>query len=74
MNIREITNGIPIMGEVKQMTDGQMQNEFDYYMAQKLLMQLLIKEHITQVEFDKITKLNRQIFSPLLAEIMPWNR
>lgn len=62
---------MPIMGEVKQMTDRQIQNEFDYYMAQKLLMQLLIKGFITQVEFDKITKLNRQTFAPLLAEIMP---
>lgn len=71
MNIKEVINGMPIMGEVKQMTDRQMQNEFDYYMAQKLLMQLLTKGFINQVEFDKITALNRQTFSPLLAEIMP---
>ena len=49
----------------------QMQKEADYYMAQKILKQLLSAELISLDEFDKITELNRKKFSPVLAKIMP---
>lgn len=29
---------------------------------------------IDEVEFNKITELNREIFSPILVKIMPCNR
>ncbi len=48
-----------------------MQKEADYYMAQKLLKQLLSVGLISLDEFDKITELNRKKFSPILAKIMP---
>ncbi len=51
-----------------------IQNEFDYYRSQKLLELLLECGLISLLEFNKITKLNRQSFSPFLAEIMPGNR
>lgn len=50
-----------------------MQNEFDYYRSQKLLELLLECGLISLLEFNKITELNRQSFSPFLAEIMPGN-
>jgi len=52
-------------------SQGQLQREFDYIQAEKILKKMLEKDLITEAEFNKITKLNRQTFSPLLAEIMP---
>lgn len=57
--------------EPKKVSQEQIQREFDYIQAEKLLKKMLEKGLITVVEFDKITALNRQIFSPVLAEIMP---
>ena len=48
-----------------------IQNEFDYYRSQKILETLLSVGLISLSEFNKITELNRQYFSPFLAEIMP---
>ena len=49
----------------------ELQKEFDYYMAQKLLKNLREAGLITKEELDKITAKNRQSFSPYLARIMP---
>lgn len=52
-------------------TMGELQQEYDYYMAQKLLKKLREADLISEGEFNKITALNRQTFSPYLAELMP---
>ena len=52
----------------------QLQSEMDYMRAQRLLESILKKELISLSEFNKITLLNRQSFSPALASIMPENR
>ena len=57
--------------EPKKVSQDQIQREFDYIQAEKLLKKMLEKDLITVAEFDKITALNRQTFSPVLAEIMP---
>lgn len=57
--------------ERKRFTDAELQKEFDYYMAQKLLKKLWEAGLITEEELDKITEKNRQSFSPYLARIMP---
>lgn len=57
--------------EPKKVSQEQIQREFDYIQAEKLLKKMLEKGLITVAEFDKITALNRQTFSPVLAEIMP---
>ena len=57
--------------EPKKVSQEQIQREFDYIQAEKLLKKILEKGLITVAEFDKITALNRQTFSPVLAEIMP---
>lgn len=49
----------------------QLQREFNYIQAEKLLKRMLEKGLISEVEFNKITALNRQTFSPVLAKIMP---
>lgn len=59
---------------LKRVSQEQLQREFDYIQAEKLLRKMLEKGLITEVEFNKIDVLNRQTFSPFLAEIMPYNR
>lgn len=58
----------------REITTEELQREFDYFRAEKLLKTLLEQGLITIDEFDKITKLNREKFSPFLAKIMPLNR
>ncbi len=55
-------------------TQEQLQREVDYVRAQRILEAMLDKGLISLSEFDKITALNRQSFSPLLAGIMPTTR
>lgn len=49
----------------------QLQNEFDYIMAQQMLKNMLVKGLISLVEFNKISALNLEKFSPELTSIMP---
>lgn len=56
---------------VKAYTTEELQREYDYYRAQKLLKSLLDAGLISVGEFNKIAAKNRQTFSPQLAEIMP---
>lgn len=49
----------------------QLQREFNYIQAEKLLKRMLEKGLISEAEFKRITALNRQTFSPILAKIMP---
>ena len=51
-------------------SEEQMQSEFDYMMAQQMLKNMLEKGMISLAEFDKISALNLEIFSPELASIM----
>ena len=51
-------------------TQEQMQADFDYYLAQKMLGRMLGKGMITDDEFNKISAVNRKKFSPYLAAIM----
>ena len=48
-----------------------IQQDFDYFMAQNALEELLSAGLISLVEFNKLTQLNRDTFSPMWAEIMP---
>ena len=57
--------------ELKKMSQEQLRREFDYIQAEKLHRKMLQKGLITEAEFIKIEALNRQSFSPFLAEIMP---
>lgn len=61
--------------EVKymKMAQEQLQREYDYFMAEKITKNMLKNGLITKGEYNKITLLNRQTFSPNLAQIMPTN-
>ncbi|MEG0919358.1 MAG: hypothetical protein RSE61_05440 [Anaerovoracaceae bacterium] len=54
----------------RKMTEEQMQQDFNYKMAQKCTSALLEKGLISEKEFKKITVLNRESFSPYLVELM----
>jgi hypothetical protein len=54
-----------------QLTQEQLQHEFDYIRAQQILDELLKKGLISLSEFDDITTRNRESFSPAYAQIMP---
>ena len=72
MQVTKITAGFQNQTvEKKRFTDAELQKEFDYYMAQKLLKKLREADLISEGELDKITAKNRQSFSPFLARIMP---
>jgi len=48
----------------------QMQNEYNYVLAQQITKRLLEAGLITKDEFNKITAKNRESFHPLLGRIM----
>ncbi len=71
----KVTDTIPeISIEKKTISQDQLQREFDYIRAQMVLENLVQKGLISELEFNKITKLNRQSYTPALAQIMPENR
>jgi len=57
--------------EKKPISQEQIQCEVDYVRAQLMLDSMLKNGLISLSEFNKITLLNRQSFSPALASIMP---
>lgn len=72
MQVTKVTAGFQNQTvERKPFTDEELQREFDYYMAQKLLKKLREEGLISEGELNKIAVKNRQSFSPYLARIMP---
>ena len=55
----------------KPLTDIELQQDYDYFMAQEATNMMLSSGLISLSEFNKLTQINRDTFSPLLAEIMP---
>ncbi|MCP1102338.1 hypothetical protein M2454_001787 [Aequitasia blattaphilus] len=54
-----------------EISKAQEQAEFDYHRGQIIIKTMLDEGLISLCEYNKITELNRQDFSPFLAEIMP---
>jgi hypothetical protein len=52
---------------LKRVSQEQLQCEFDYIQAEKLLRKMLEKGLITEVEFNKIDALNRQTSPPFFS-------
>ena len=70
--MESITNKMPETHcESKLVPQEQLQNELDYMIAQRILKSMLDNGLISLLEFNQITILNRQSFSPALAQIMP---
>lgn len=72
MQVTKITDEQQMANSAKKVyTQEELQREYDYIIDQKILKSILEKGLLSVDEFNKITELNRQIFSPYLAEIMP---
>ncbi|SUY47688.1 Uncharacterised protein [Clostridium putrefaciens] len=72
MQVTKITEEQQMPISIKKVyTQEELQREYDYILAQKILKSILEKGLISVDEFNKITELNRKTFSPYLAEIMP---
>ena len=70
MHVTQIPDGI-LNTEVQKPTNEQMQNEYDYILAEQLTIKLRDKGLITVDEFNKIMAKNRQTFCPFIARIIP---
>lgn len=53
------------------LTDIELQRDYDYFRAQEVAKAMLDAGLISLVEFNKLTQINRDTFSPMLREIMP---
>ncbi len=69
-SITAVTEAVSFITKPEPVTQEQLQGDFDYYIAQKMLEKLREQGLISDDEFNKITALNRRKFSPYLAEIM----
>jgi len=73
MQVKQITE-LPtshFAAKRKPVTEERLQCEYDYYRSLKLLQKMLNAGLITQEEFEKIDRRNRQSFSPFGVELMP---
>lgn len=57
--------------EPKQLSQSEIQRDFNFYKAQEVIAEMLELGLISLLEFNKLSQLNRETFSPLLVEIMP---
>lgn len=68
---RAVRHGKVNPADVPKPTNEEMQNEYDYFLAEQLTKKLLDKGLITDDEFEKIMAKNRKTFSPYISKIMP---
>lgn len=68
----KVTKNATLMTETpaRKLTLESMQADFEYRMAQKLTEKFLEQELITADEFNKLSSLNREKFSPFLPELL----
>lgn len=69
MNIKELKLGIPMAADLPKTTDTELQNEYNYILAENFTKKLLDKELISEDEFNKIIEKNVAVFSPLFSRI-----
>jgi hypothetical protein len=69
MNEINITDHISVT--VKPTTQEDIDRDINYHKAQKVAEKMLSLGLISLSEFNKLTQINRQTFSPFLVEIMP---
>ncbi|WP_373207908.1 SHOCT domain-containing protein [Clostridium paraputrificum] len=69
MNITELKPGTPMAAELPKTTDAELQNEYNYILAENFTQKLLEKGLISVDEFNKIMEKNKAVFSPFFARI-----
>lgn len=68
MQVTQIADGIMTV-DVPKPTDQEMQNEYNYFLAEQMTKKLLDKGLISVDEFNKIMVKNRRSFSPLYRKL-----
>ena len=70
MEVQRIENFKIPNAVAHEITQEELQREYDFYMAQKTLETMFLFGMISVDEFHKISAVNRKTFSPFLSEIM----
>jgi hypothetical protein len=73
MQVKKISE-MPMINTIPKRTKfslEELQGEYNYWRATKILQKMMDNNLITQAEFNKIDHLNRQSFSPLYVSLMP---
>ncbi len=68
MQVSQIVKG-HLTKKIEKTTNQEMQNEYNYLLAEQLTEKLLVKGLITEEEFEKVMVKNRQSFSPFISKI-----
>ena len=69
LNMNRIESAVAHCQEISKLSDEELQNEYDFYIAEKILNSMLEAGLISDDELNKLRTENKRIFSPLLAEI-----
>ncbi len=70
MQVIQTIDGKVNPADVPKPTNEEMQNEYDYLLAEQLTRKLLDEGFITVDEFTRIMARNRRSFSPFLSKII----
>lgn len=71
MQVTQTIDGRVNPADVPKPTNEDMQNEYNYFLAEQLTKKLLDEGLISSDEFDKIMAKNRKTFSPFISKIIP---
>ncbi len=69
MQVTKLIDGNISYKDIPRPTNEEMQNEYDYILAEQITRKLLDREIISPAEFDKIMVKNQQSFSPFISKI-----
>ena len=71
MQVTKIVNSEISDNDIPKPTNTEMQNEYNFILAEQMTRKLLDKGLISVDEFNKIMAKNRRSFSPYISRIMP---
>ena len=70
MQVTKIADGEISYNDIPKPTNEEMQNEYNYILAEQMTRKLLDRGLISVDEFDKIMAKNRRSFSPFISKIL----
>ena len=70
MQVTKIAGGEFSYNDIPRPTNEEMQNEYNYILAEQMTRKLLDRGLISVDEFDKIMAKNRRSFSPFISKIL----
>ena len=70
MQVTKIAGGEISYNDIPRPTNEEMQNEYNYILAEQMTRKLLDRGLISVDEFDKIMAKNRRSFAPFISKIL----